>query len=125
MTKIRTVEEVTELIDSAISVTDLNYMSSVSEEKVIAILTKDRLAISTALVEALEAIKQGLEKLEKEHHEQFLVDERRYKFDPSANNLQVMKLHEGSTSAYAGGIRMGKIEALTEAQNIIKNLLHE
>ena len=64
-------------------------------------------------IEKLEVEKEELEKLEKEHHEQFLADERRYKFNPSTSNLEVMKLHEGSTSAYTGGLRWGKIEAIT------------
>lgn len=55
---LKTPKHVVELIDLTISVTDLNDMSSVSEEKVIAIITQDRQAIATALLTALEGNKK-------------------------------------------------------------------
>jgi len=63
--------------------------------------------------------KSVLEKKEEEHHKKFLQDEIRYKHNPTANNLEIMRLHEGSTSAYSGGLTQGKIESLDDILSFI------
>jgi len=86
-------------------------------------------SIDQAIAEERERVREWatekksvLEKKEEEHHKKFLQDEIRYKHNPTANNLEIMRLHEGSTSAYFGGLTQGKIEALTDLLSSLDKL---
>jgi len=65
-------------------------------------------------VERLEGILKPIQDKEDQHRKEFDIDAERYKYNPSEANLAVMKMHEGSTSAYIGGLAWGKIQTISD-----------
>jgi hypothetical protein len=60
-----------------------------------------------------------LEDLEKQHQEQFDIDYSRYNITKSEKDKKIMLEHEGSNSAYRGGVLSGKIEEVKELITLI------
>ena len=85
-------------------------------------LKRQTLALLQALHDELEEKEQVLKAHSEAHHEQFLKDELAHKHGQTLKTLEVMKMHEGSTSAYRGGILDGKMEAIQDQKNNLQAL---
>ena len=67
---------------------------------------------------------QELLRLEKKRDEEYEETSKRYKYHPSADNLEKMKLLEGANGAYNSGIRQGKIEVLSLLSSLDKEIIN-
>ena len=63
-------------------------------------------------------------RLEKKRDEEYKEANIQYKYHPSTNNLEKMKLLEGANGAYISGIRQGKIEVLTLLSSLDKEIIN-
>ena len=98
-----------------LTVLPLGYLSSIHKDQTLALLQ--------ALHDELEEKEQVLKAHSEAHHEQFLKDELAHKHGQTLKTLEVMKMHEGSTSAYRGGILDGKMEAIQDQKDNLQALM--